>query len=107
MMPMPSAEFNQYSFQSYNLIDYMTAVENVLVAMSITERSCLKIAGQWLRCWTIWACRTKADRLVTRLSGGEQQRWPLPGLWLPMWIYSADEPTGNVDEARKQKLLKF
>ena len=27
MMPMPFAEFNRW-FQSYNLIDYMTAVEN-------------------------------------------------------------------------------
>lgn len=35
-------------FQSYNLVPYLTAVENVMVAMNITDNDCLKIRGKLL-----------------------------------------------------------
>jgi len=97
-------------FQSYNLIDYMTAVENVLVAMSITERELPKdrrtVAYNLLDYLGI--TRTKADRLVTRLSGGEQQRVAIArALATNVDIILADEPTGNVDESTETEIIEI
>ncbi|NLM51993.1 MAG: ABC transporter ATP-binding protein [Firmicutes bacterium] len=97
-------------FQSYNLIDYMTAVENVLVAMSITERELPQdrktVAYNLLDYLGI--TRTKADRLVTRLSGGEQQRVAIArALATNVDIILADEPTGNVDESTETEIIEI
>lgn len=63
-------------FQSYNLVPYLTALENVLVAMSITDNDMPKdhreVAYNLLD--YIGINKTKADRLIGQLSGGEQQR---------------------------------
>lgn len=59
-------------FQSYNLIPYLTAVENVLVPMSITDNDLpadhREVAYNLLD--YIGITRDKADRLVNQLSGG-------------------------------------
>ena len=63
-------------FQSYNLIPYMNAVENVLVAMSITDNDLgkdkKKKALELLE--SVGIDGSKATRRINRLSGGEQQR---------------------------------
>ena len=59
-------------FQSYNLIPYMSAVENVLVAMDISEnvsKPNRDIAVQLLH--NLKLDGKKIDRKVTILSGGE------------------------------------
>ena len=59
-------------FQSYNLIPYMSAVENVLVAMDISEnvsKPNRDIAVQLLH--NLKLDGKKIDRKVTMLSGGE------------------------------------
>ena len=63
-------------FQSYNLISYLTGVENVLLAMTETDNELppnhKELAYALLD--MVGIVNTKADRLVNRLSGGEQQR---------------------------------
>lgn len=87
-------------FQNYNLIQYMTAVENVLVAMSITEN---QIEGNkketaYRLLEKVGIDRQTADRRVSRLSGGEQQRTAIArALSTDVDIILADEPTGNLD----------
>ncbi len=77
-------------FQSYNLIDYMTPIENVRLtakqdAVPILERLGLK--------------KDEISRNVLKLSGGQQQRVAIArALASDNPIILADEPTGNLDE---------
>ena len=76
-------------FQSYNLIDYMTPIENVrliakLDAVPILERLGLE--------------PDEMTRNVLKLSGGHQQRVAIArALASDAPIILADEPTGNLD----------
>lgn len=95
-------------FQSYNLIPYLTAVENVLLAMAITDNELpdnqKDVAYNLLD--YIGIVRTKADRAVTHLSGGEQQRVAIArALATNVDIILADEPTGNLDEGMEQEIV--
>ncbi|MCA5012245.1 MULTISPECIES: ABC transporter ATP-binding protein [unclassified Enterococcus] len=95
-------------FQSYNLVPYLTALENVLVAMSITDNDMPKddreVAYNLLD--YIGINKSKADRLVGQLSGGEQQRVAIArALATNVDIILADEPTGNLDEGMEQEIV--
>ncbi|MEO1770069.1 MULTISPECIES: ABC transporter ATP-binding protein [Enterococcus] len=95
-------------FQNYNLVPYLTALENVLVAMTITDNklpaSQNEVAYNLLD--YIGITKTKADRLVTQLSGGEQQRVAIArALSTNVDIILADEPTGNLDEEMEQEIV--
>ena len=87
-------------FQQYNLISYLTAVENVMLAMSETDNELPKdkknVAYNLLERFGI--VRSKADRMVRQLSGGEQQRVSIArSLASNVDLIFADEPTGNLD----------
>lgn len=95
-------------FQSYNLIPYLTAAENVLVPMSVTDNELPKnhseVAYNLLD--YIGITKDKADRLVNQLSGGEQQRVAIArALATNVDIILADEPTGNLDEQMEQEIV--
>ncbi|WP_086351012.1 ABC transporter ATP-binding protein [Candidatus Enterococcus clewellii] len=95
-------------FQSYNLVPYLTAVENVMVAMSVTDNqlpdSPKDVAYNLLD--YIGITRSKADRMVNQLSGGEQQRVAIArALSTNVDIILADEPTGNLDEGMEQEII--
>ena len=97
-------------FQSYNLIPYLTAVENVLVPMSITENELpadqREVAYNLLD--YIGIVRTKANRPVNKLSGGEQQRVAIArALATNVDIILADEPTGNLDEEMEDEIVEI
>lgn len=95
-------------FQSYNLIPHLSAYENILLAMSITDNplptDISQVAYNLLD--YIGITKTKADRLVTKLSGGEQQRVAIArALATNVDIILADEPTGNLDEAMETEIV--
>ncbi len=95
-------------FQAYNLIPYMTAVENVKVAMSITDNPLPSdpsaVAYNLLD--YIGIGRDKADRTVSKLSGGEQQRVAIArALATNVDLILADEPTGNLDEEMENEII--
>lgn len=97
-------------FQQYNLIPYLTAVENVLVAMSETDNEIPKdkkiVAYNLLERFGI--VNTKADRLVGQLSGGEQQRVAIArSLASNVNLIFADEPTGNLDTATEKEIISI
>ena len=95
-------------FQQYNLIPYLTGVENVLVAMSETDNEIPKdrkeVAYNLLERFGI--VRSKANRLVGQLSGGEQQRVAIArSLASNVDLIFADEPTGNLDTATEEEII--
>lgn len=97
-------------FQQYNLISYLTAVENVLIAMTETDNDIpkdkLTVAYNLLERFGI--VKTKANRLVGQLSGGEQQRVAIArSLASNVDLIFADEPTGNLDTATEKEIISI
>jgi putative ABC transport system ATP-binding protein len=95
-------------FQKYNLTDYLTGVENVESNMMIMEqkagKSRRKIAYKILDSMGI--VQSKADRLVTKLSGGEQQRVAIArALAKDVDLILGDEPTGALDTATAKEII--
>ena len=97
-------------FQQYNLISYLTAVENVMLAMSETDNELPKdkknVAYNLLERFGI--VRSKADRMVGQLFGGEQQRVSIArSLASNVDLIFADEPTGNLDTATEIEIINI
>lgn len=97
-------------FQQYNLINYLTPIENVEVAMSETDNKLpkdhAKLSAKLLQQFGIVS--SKAKRLVTQLSGGEQQRVAIArALAKNVDLILADEPTGNLDTATENEIIKI
>jgi putative ABC transport system ATP-binding protein len=91
-------------FQSYNLIKYMTAAENVEVASDFDNR---KVdPNKYLSKVGITA--EEGRRLIGKLSGGQQQRVAIArALASNSPIIMADEPTGNLDEDTEEKIIEI
>lgn len=95
-------------FQAYNLIQYLTGIENISLAMTETDNKIPKnhkeIGYALLEKFGI--VKTKADRLVTHLSGGEQQRIAIArAIASNVDLIFADEPTGNLDTATEAEII--
>ena len=76
-------------FQSYNLIDYMTPVENVRLTARLDAAPILERLGLE---------QDEITRNVLKLSGGQQQRVAIArALASDAPVILADEPTGNLD----------
>ena len=91
-------------FQSFNLIKYMTAAENVEVASDFDNRK--DDPNKYLAKVGITA--EEGKRLVGKLSGGQQQRVAIArALASNSPIIMADEPTGNLDEDTEEKIIEI
>lgn len=90
-------------FQQFHLINYLTALENVMVAQYYHSMPDEKEALQALERVGLG---DRARHLPSQLSGGEQQRVCIARALInyPMLIL-ADEPTGNLDEANEGIVL--
>lgn len=86
-------------FQSYNLINYMTALENVVMAMEISgshKGQRKEVALNLLK--DMGLTEEQVNRSVKKLSGGEQQRVAIArAIASDAEIILGDEPTGNLD----------
>lgn len=96
-------------FQAYNIIPFMTAVENVRIAMSITDNELPQdqenVAYNLLD--YIGISKEKAARTVNKLSGGEQQRVAIArALATNVDLILADEPTGNLNEEMEMEIVE-
>ena len=86
-------------FQNYNLIDYLTTVENVKLGGSGNAEKLLEEVGIGKEYW---------QRNVLQLSGGQQQRVAIArALASDAHVLLADEPTGNLDSHTTMDVLKL
>lgn len=92
-------------FQSYNLINYMNAYDNVVVALDIAKKKYTseQIYGLLNR---FGITKSKASRKVNALSGGEQQRVAIArAICTNTKLIIADEPTGNLDKSTSGEII--
>ena len=84
-------------FQNYNLIDYLSPLENIrLVNNKASEDILLELGLD----------RSQTRRNVMKLSGGQQQRVAIArALVSEAPVILADEPTGNLDEATAGEII--
>lgn len=96
-------------FQSYNLIPYMTAVENIILSMDTSGKNIKnkrKLAIDLMK--SVGLGEELADRKVLRLSGGEQQRVAIArSLSYNPKMIIADEPTGNLDKVTEADIMNI
>ena len=90
-------------FQQFHLVNYLTAVENVMVSQYYHSMPDEKEALEALERVGL---KERAKHLPSQLSGGEQQRVCIArALINHPEIVLADEPTGNLDEANENIVI--
>ncbi len=94
-------------FQSFNLLPHLTATENVILSMDISEKKIKhkeKLAKELLDDVGIY--KDKAKRKILKLSGGEQQRVAIARtLSYDPDVILADEPTGSLDGETQSNIM--
>lgn len=104
------AQFRQknigFVFQSYNLINYLDAVENVcmpLVFMGVPKKERIRKAVKMLKDVGL---ASHLKHKPTQMSGGQQQRVGIARAFITQPdIIFADEPTGNLDSKTSREVL--
>lgn len=90
-------------FQQFHLINYLNAVENVMVAQYYHS---MPDEQEALEALERVGLKDRAKHLPSQLSGGEQQRVCIArALINSPELILADEPTGNLDEANENIVL--
>jgi putative ABC transport system ATP-binding protein len=102
------SEYIGVIFQSFQLIPYLTVLENVKLPMAITGK---KSKDQDKMARDVLArvgLANKADRLPDQLSGGEQERVAIArAIVNKPPILLADEPTGSLDSNTADEILSL
>lgn len=96
-------------FQSYNLLTYMNALQNVTMTMEITSNA---ISNRKEKAYAllekVGLDRDDACRNVNKLSGGQQQRVAIArAISTDAEVILADEPTGNLDAETAQGIIQI
>jgi len=101
-------EYIGFVFQSFQLIPYLTVIENVQLPLATNGHSKIlqmELASSILNKVHL---ESKRKRLINELSGGEQQRVAIARALIndPL-ILLTDEPTGNLDSKTSEDIMSI
>jgi putative ABC transport system ATP-binding protein len=95
-----------FIFQQYNLIQSMTALENVMLPLEFLEYDDVSAIRRAKDILTLVGLGDRTDSLPSQLSGGQQQRVSIArSLASNPEIILADEPTGALDSVTGKEVL--
>ncbi|MBB1481733.1 ABC transporter ATP-binding protein [Pseudoalteromonas sp. SG41-2] len=95
-----------FVFQSFNLIDEMTVLENVALPLKYRGDSLSSRNARALDCLEKVGLADKADLHPNQISGGQQQRVSIArALAGDSGIMLVDEPTGNLDSKNGDAIM--
>ncbi len=101
-------QFIGFVFQSFNLLPFKTAIENVALPLyyqKVDRQKRQEIALEYL---TRVGLRDWADHLPNQMSGGQQQRVAIArALITQPKVILADEPTGALDTQTSYDVMKI
>ena len=97
-----------FVFQLFNLIPYLTALENVMLAMDISNTRGFEAETRAEKLLARVGLKHRLNHRPGQLSGGEKQRVSFArALANKPKIIFADEPTANLDSRQSQNLMEL
>jgi len=99
-------EYLGFVFQSFNLVPYLTALENVMLPLAVKKMATKEKNRAALAVLERVGLAARASHLPNQLSGGEQERVAIARALVnapPMIL--ADEPTGSLDTETSEEIM--
>lgn len=102
------SEYLGFVFQQFQLIPYLTALENVMLPLAITGKSNRDQVQMAYAVLEKVGLANKEKRLPNQLSGGEQERVAIArAIVNEPPILFADEPTGALDSKNSDEIMNL
>lgn len=101
-------EFMGFIFQSFQLVPYLSVVENVQLPLAVTHHSEADKKSLAMAALERVGLQDKVQRLPNQISGGEQERVAIARAVVnePPILF-ADEPTGNLDSRNSMEVMNL
>jgi putative ABC transport system ATP-binding protein len=97
-----------FVFQAFNLLDHLTARENVVLPNYFAERPAADADKRALAALERVGIAEKAESRPSALSGGQKQRVAIArALFHDPALLLADEPTGNLDSQTGKQIIEL
>ena len=99
-------EYLGFVFQSFNLVPYLTALENVMLPLAVKKMPAREKRSMALQVLERVGLGHRGGHLPNQLSGGEQERVAIARALVnhpPLLL--ADEPTGSLDTATSAEIM--